>query len=137
DLPVLLLSLGAFFVPAESRRWRGLLLVVAVSLALAVLGSCALQPDAGLLLAWVPLLCLVAARALTGWAEAYIQTFELRRRLVPDYWARGAIYVLVVLAAFFPLSFYLVVARPGPDPQFEARFEPLRRSLSPSSMTMT
>jgi hypothetical protein len=114
-----------------------LLLVVWGSLLLAVLGACALQPEPALLLAWVPLLCLIAARGLTGWAEAHIQTFELRRWLVPDYWARGAIYVLAVAAAFFPLAFYILVARPGPDPQLALRLEPLKRALAPDATVIT
>ena len=137
--PVILFLVVAALLNIEiSRRWRTLAGVVVAGVLTSVLLSSMLRSEPGIVLAWVPLACIVAAAQLSDWVHRRIGRFyreglrislprsvlAVRRREPPKRITVGRINVgsrvsrFVVLAAVvaivvFPLLYFLVVYRPS------------------------
>jgi hypothetical protein len=136
DAVVTVLVLASLLVPQARGRWRPLAGVAVGSAALFVFASALLRPEPGLLVAWAPLFCILAAQALVAWLkrampapapdpEAWAD--EKARRLWIWRGRRFAATGGVLALAALPLAYYLVVARPGPDPQLRHRLAALEQ----------
>ena len=108
---VAFLFLVALPSPQENLYWRPLKGVVMVGMVLEVVLSCFFRPEPELLLAWAPLLALLAAAFLTDWAQRNIADLEWGRFLFPSWRMQSALYLGVVMLAFFPFFCNLTIFR--------------------------
>lgn len=156
------LFLASLFSAMGGRQWRGLTAVVAGGLALGMAASCFVQSDTGFLMAWLPLVALLAAARLGSWIKHHVSriTFEglritlprsktARRRRepphriffgrlsVPPLWSRAGAYAIVIGFVVFPLTYLLVVSRPLPGPRIVERVRPLAFWLRADATVMT
>jgi 4-amino-4-deoxy-L-arabinose transferase-like glycosyltransferase len=156
------LFLAALLVEKEDSRVRGLLAVVGGSLVLGVAGSCLLRPEPALLLAWEPLLIIAGTACLVHWISERVEgiSFQgltitlpgsrlsgegksrerrvsLGRLTVSSRWSQTLAYLLVMGLVGFPLFFFLVVSRPGPDPRMREQIETLRLLVPEGATVMT
>jgi hypothetical protein len=99
--------------------------------------SCLFRPEPGLLLAWAPLLAVGAAAALTAWTRRGLESGEWDR--FPRWRERlgGTIHLGAVLLVGFPLFFFLLISRPGPDPQGELGAAPVQAQVAEEGVVMT
>src|SRR5579859_2005991 len=163
DPIVAFLFVVSLFSAAVSRRWRWLATLVTAGIALTILGGCLLRPDPALLVAWLPLVCLVAAVQLTYWIEDNVVghvTFPgieikfprsksaIRRHEPPvrKCWgrftlapkvARTLAYAAVVMMMGYPLVAYIELTHSTPVTSIQASFRPLAFWLPPNAAIMT
>lgn len=129
DPVVAFLFIAAIARGQGGRSWRGWMAAVTGGMVLATLASSVFRAEPELLLAWTPLLAILAAAQLATWVVDRMEEVSLRRywsfRLLPTLFrepgalrklmrrsAAGAVLVIIG----FPLFHYLWVYRPDPSP---------------------
>jgi len=155
-----LLFLAAWFSSKPTVGWRRLLIVTTAGIAMTLLGLCALRPEMELLLAWAPVIAIAAAGQLTNWVQRTItadrmKTHEgvvekaarpermwgllspLSNSVVAAGLLRMGVYAAVILVAFAPMLYYLVVQRPMSTAFLKARGKALSQLLPEKAVVMT
>jgi tetratricopeptide (TPR) repeat protein/4-amino-4-deoxy-L-arabinose transferase-like glycosyltransferase len=155
---------GLFFLAVlphamRSNTRRSLAMLVTGGLVVTAGVSCLLRPDPSLLVAWTPLIAIVAAARLDDWVQQRVGALSLRwlkiratpRPKLTDatgrsflqammgvkYWGRVAAYIGIAVAAMFPLISYITLSRPGAFTAGEQRLEPLRNSVPENGVVLT
>jgi hypothetical protein len=132
------LFLAALMGKTGDPYWRRLLGIVGVSLAVCGAGSCLFRPEPGLLLAWEPLLAIIAAGYLGDWIWERFRSRRSRAGEVSFLKPGGSLaYVAAVGLVAFPLFFFVTLERPGPPPPAPGMVASLPRLLSESATILT
>ena len=138
------LFLLSFCSDRDSRRWRWLMAAAAGSIALASVMSGLLRPDPALLVAWTPLVAIVAAACLCRWLEDTGYHFVKRRfssPMGPPDVGRGSIAVagsaLVVAISALPLVWFLVKGSSRPASVMHDLLAGMRRSVPGNAVVAT
>ncbi len=164
DPVVACLFLGAVFAFRHTHRRRQFAGIVWVSLLLGGLGACLSRAEPGLLLAWGPLISILAAAQFVNWIHQHVgrgpvpeeprpaqaeskqvsgvryksaKRSIFKRLALALPWNRIGCYAVIFGAAAFPLVFYILIDRPVPGPKPRDEFLPLGRSLREGAVVMT
>lgn len=163
DPIVAFLVLAALFGAMLSRRWRWLAGLVAVGVAFTVLAGCVLRPEPLLLIAWVPVLAVVAGVQLTTWVDDHVRRFSFGElfealpgakppspagpaghaksppapRYVPTRVMRLLVYAGLVALLAYPLAYYLTRTTPATASRLRASFRPLEAWLPENALVMS
>ncbi len=131
------LFVAALLNQAGRREWVRLLWATGAGLLLLMLGACMLRTEPALLLAWSPVLCVLAAYHLTVWVTDRIGPLAFGDRIVSRRWTRGGVYTLALTLVGVPLGYYVLVSRPGNDPRLGERVVVLEQRLRPGRPVLT
>jgi len=131
------LFLAALLSGQEGWKWRRLLASIAGGLLLFAALSCVLRADPSLLLAWAPLLAIIAAGRCTAWLHANVSRVALRQFTVRRAWLLRGAYAALLATAVAPLVVFLGFPPPRDPVDREARLAPVRRLLPPDARVLT
>jgi tetratricopeptide (TPR) repeat protein len=162
DPLVAFLFVASLFSTTLGLRWRQLAGLVAAGIVLTILGGCLLRPEPALLVAWLPLVCVVAAAQLAHWIENNVSHFtfpgieitfprskesarrhepprrrQLGRFSLPPRVARVFAYAAVLLVVAYPLAAYIALAHPTPVGWIHTSFRPLAFWVPEDAAVMT
>ena len=165
--PTLLHPLMALFFLASlpgllrNAQRRGLVVLILLGIGLSAGASCLLEPEPQLLVIWAPLVSILVAARLQNWITEHIGSLswhwlllrpappkspktdshryqnDLMRVFTTKQAGRAAVYLLILVAAAYPLGGYFFRARAGADPNFKKRFEPLQSRVPKNAVIWT
>ena len=149
DPIVLLPFLVAMFDRSFSAQWRWALRVGAAGLIVTALVASLLRPEAPLLMAWTPLICIVSAGWLFEWLPSYVRRMgdlvsrnarvqeRPYARAWAEWWVQAAAYGVILILAAMPLMQYVFVARPSGEARMPEEFALLEKKTAAAASVLT